>query len=86
MKKATVGNLFGGSDEVRVRRDGTVRVLRHEKAEAKQLNLLTGEPEFPRTLRNEATEALDRADEAKREALLERPHDGPRKGSRAEEE
>ena len=75
MKKATVGNLFGGSDEVRVRRNGTVRVLRHEKAEAKQLNLLTGEPEFPRTLRPEATEALDRADEAGRKGRLGALHD-----------
>ena len=80
MKKGTIGNLFGGSDEVRVRRDGTARVLRHNKTGAKQLNLLTGEPEFARTLRNEATEALDRADEAKRKALLGHLYDGPHGG------
>ena len=78
MKKVTVGNLFGGSDDVRVRRDGTARVLRHHKSKAKQLNLLTGEAEFARTLRNDATEALDRADEPRRKAALGHLDDGPR--------
>jgi len=82
VKKQRVGNLFGGSDEVRVRRDGTVRVVRHHRTEAKQFNLLTGEPEFARTLRNDATEALDRAEEAKRRALLGHLYDGPCGGER----
>ena len=65
MRKATVGNLFGGSDDVRVRRDGSVRVVRHEKSEVKQLNLLTGEPEFAETKRNPWTDEREAEDSRK---------------------
>jgi hypothetical protein len=62
MNQARVGNLFGGHDEVRVRRDGTCRVRASHVEGPKQLNLLTGEPEWAETKRNPWTEEREAED------------------------
>ncbi|MBM3472260.1 MAG: hypothetical protein FJX75_03175 [Armatimonadetes bacterium] len=62
MKKATVGNLFGGHDEVSVRKDGTCRVRSSHAEGPKQLNLLTGQPEFAHTKRNPWTDEREAED------------------------
>jgi hypothetical protein len=62
VKKARVGNLFGGHDEVRVRKDGSLRVRASHQEGPKQLNLLTGRPEFAETKRNPWTEEREAED------------------------
>ena len=61
MKKARVGNLFGGHDEVSVRRDGTCRVRSSHAEGPKQLTL-DGGIEFAMTKRNPWTEEREGED------------------------
>jgi hypothetical protein len=61
MTKATVGNLFGGHDEVRVRKDGTCRVRASHAEGPKQLTL-DGRVEFATTKRNPSTEEREAED------------------------
>lgn len=62
MRKATVGSLFGGHDEVNVRRDGTCRVRASHVEGPKQLTL-DGGIEFAATKRNPWTEAREAEDQ-----------------------
>jgi len=62
VKKATVGNLFGGHDEVRARRDGTCRVRASHAEGPKQLTL-DGGVEFATTKRNPWTAEREAEDE-----------------------
>lgn len=61
MKKATVGNLFGGHDEVTVRRDGTCRVRSSHAEGPKQLTIF-GSVEFAHTKRNPWTDEREADD------------------------
>jgi hypothetical protein len=64
MRKATVGNLFGGHDEVSVRRDGTCRVRSSHAEGPKQLTIFGG-VEFAHTKRNPLTEEREADDTRK---------------------
>ena len=61
MKKATVGNLFGGHDEVTVRRDGSCRVRSSHAEGPKQLTIFGG-AEFAHTKRNPSTDEREAED------------------------
>ncbi|MBM3956793.1 MAG: hypothetical protein FJ313_01930 [Gemmatimonadetes bacterium] len=64
MKKATVGNLFGGHDEVQVRRDGSCRVRSSHAEGPKQLTIFGG-VEFAHTKRNPWTDEREAEDTRK---------------------
>jgi hypothetical protein len=64
VKQATVGNLFGGHDEVRVRRDGSCRILVSYREGPKQLTIFGG-VEFAETERNPWTDEREAEDNRK---------------------
>jgi len=61
MRQATIGSLFGGHDEVTVRRDGSCRVRSSHREGPKQLTL-DGGVEFAATKRNPWTEEREAED------------------------